>query len=80
MQFWQAIPQPAVAEAAAIGIPDPLKGETIKVFVQTRSDHLKAKKTPHRVDQRRGERFLTLRPASPRFLLARHAGQSPARG
>jgi acetyl-CoA synthetase len=30
---------PAVAEAAAIGIPDPLKGESIKVFVQTRSDY-----------------------------------------
>jgi acetyl-CoA synthetase len=34
------VSHPAVAEAAAIGIPDPLKGEAIKVFVQTRSDHV----------------------------------------
>ena len=30
---------PAVAEAAAIGVPDPLKGEAIKVFVILRADH-----------------------------------------
>jgi acetyl-CoA synthetase len=34
------VSHPAVAEAAAIGIPDPLKGEMIKVFVQTRADHV----------------------------------------
>lgn len=33
------VSHPAVAEAAAIGVPDPLKGESIKVFVQTRGDH-----------------------------------------
>jgi acetyl-CoA synthetase len=32
------VAHPAVAEAAAIGLPDPLKGECIKVFVQTRDD------------------------------------------
>lgn len=34
------VSHPAVAEAAAIGIPDALKGETIKAFVQVRSDHV----------------------------------------
>ena len=34
------VSHPAVAEAAAIGVPDPLKGEIIKVFVQVRSDHV----------------------------------------
>lgn len=34
------VSHPAVAEAAAIGVPDPLKGETIKAFVQVRIDHL----------------------------------------
>jgi acetyl-CoA synthetase len=33
------VSHPAVAEAAAIGIPDKLKGETIKCFVQLRSGH-----------------------------------------
>ena len=33
------VSHPAVAEAAAIGIPDALKGETIKCFVQTRTGH-----------------------------------------
>jgi acetyl-CoA synthetase len=33
------VSHPAVAEAAAIGVPDPVKGEIIKVFVQTRADH-----------------------------------------
>jgi len=33
------VSHPAVAEAAAIGIPDALKGETIKCFVQCRGDH-----------------------------------------
>jgi acetyl-CoA synthetase len=33
------VAHPAVAEAAAIGIPDPLRGESIKVFVQTRAGH-----------------------------------------
>ena len=33
------VSHPAVAEAAAIGIPDSMKGETIKVFVQVRSGH-----------------------------------------
>src|ERR1700683_3342477 len=34
------VSHPAVAEAAAIGVPDPLKGEMIKVFVQVRGDHV----------------------------------------
>jgi acetyl-CoA synthetase len=34
------VSHPAVAEAAAIGIPDPLKGESIKAFVQVRADHV----------------------------------------
>jgi acetyl-CoA synthetase len=34
------VSHPAVGEAAAIGIPDALKGETIKVFVQLRSGHV----------------------------------------
>jgi acetyl-CoA synthetase len=34
------VSHPAVAEAAAIGVPDPLKGESIKVFVQVRADHV----------------------------------------
>jgi len=33
------VSHPAVAEAAAIGIPDTLKGEVIKAFVQCRSGH-----------------------------------------
>ncbi len=33
------VSHPAVAEAAAIGIPDQLKGETIKCFVQCRAGH-----------------------------------------
>ncbi|MBV9609121.1 MAG: acetate--CoA ligase [Acidobacteria bacterium] len=33
------VSHPAVAEAAAIGIPDALKGEVIKCFVQTRTGH-----------------------------------------
>ncbi len=33
------VSHPAVAEAAAIGIPDALKGEAIKAFVQTRAGH-----------------------------------------
>ena len=33
------VSHPAVAEAAAIGIPDPMKGESIKAFVQVRSGH-----------------------------------------
>jgi acetyl-CoA synthetase len=37
------VSHPAVAEAAAIGIPDPLKGEVIKVFVQTREEGLASK-------------------------------------
>ncbi len=32
------VAHPAVAEAAAIGVPDSVKGEAIKVFVQTRAD------------------------------------------
>jgi acetyl-CoA synthetase len=34
------VSHPAVAEAAAIGVPDALKGESIKCFVQTRADHV----------------------------------------
>jgi len=34
------VSHPAVAEAAAIGVPDPMKGECIKAFVQVRSDHV----------------------------------------
>jgi acetyl-CoA synthetase len=34
------VSHPAVAEAAAIGVPDAMKGETIKVFVQVRADHV----------------------------------------
>jgi acetyl-CoA synthetase len=33
------VSHPAVAEAAAIGVPDALKGETIKAFVQLRAGH-----------------------------------------
>ncbi len=33
------VSHPAVAEAAAIGIPDPVKGESIKAFVTTRAGH-----------------------------------------
>jgi acetyl-CoA synthetase len=33
------VSHPAVAEAAAIGVPDPMKGESIKVFVQVRGDY-----------------------------------------
>ncbi len=33
------VSHPAVAEAAAIGIPDPLKGEAIVAFVQLRAGH-----------------------------------------
>jgi len=33
------VSHPAVAEAAAIGIPDKLKGESIKCFVQCRAGH-----------------------------------------
>jgi acetyl-CoA synthetase len=46
------VSHPAVAEAAAIGKPDPIKGESIKVFVtlkigQTASDELKASLIEH---------------------------------
>jgi acetyl-CoA synthetase len=34
------VSHPAVAEAAAIGVPDAIKGEAIKVFVQVRADHV----------------------------------------
>ncbi len=34
------VSQPAVAEAAAIGIPDALKGEVIKAFVTVRAAHV----------------------------------------
>ena len=33
------VSHPAVAEAAAIGVPDAMKGETIKAFVTTRTGH-----------------------------------------
>jgi acetyl-CoA synthetase len=34
------VSHPAVAEAAAIGVPDAVKGEAIKVFVQVRAGHV----------------------------------------
>ena len=34
------VSHPAVAEAAAIGLPDPLKGESIQAFVQVRAGHI----------------------------------------
>jgi acetyl-CoA synthetase len=34
------VSHPAVAEAAAIGVPDKMKGEVIKCFVQCRSGHV----------------------------------------
>ena len=34
------VSHPAVAEAAAIGIPDPLKGEAIVAFAQLRAGHV----------------------------------------
>ena len=34
------VSHPAVAEAAAIGVPDALKGEAIKAFVQVRAGHV----------------------------------------
>ena len=34
------VSHPAVAEAAAIGVPDPLKGDSTKAFVQVRVDHV----------------------------------------
>jgi acetyl-CoA synthetase len=34
------VSHPAVAEAAAIGVPDAVKGETIKAFVQLRAGHV----------------------------------------
>ncbi len=34
------VSHPAVAEAAAIGVPDALKGESIKAFVTTRAGHV----------------------------------------
>jgi acetyl-CoA synthetase len=33
------VSHPAVAEAAAVGLPDPLKGEVVKCFVQLRAGH-----------------------------------------
>jgi acetyl-CoA synthetase len=33
------VSHPAVAEAAAIGLPDPVKGEVLKCFVQLRAGH-----------------------------------------
>jgi acetyl-CoA synthetase len=33
------VSHPAVAEAAAVGLPDPLKGQVIKCFVQLRAGH-----------------------------------------
>jgi acetyl-CoA synthetase len=33
------VSHPAVAEAAAVGLPDPVKGEVIKCFVQLRAGH-----------------------------------------
>ena len=34
------VSHPAVAEAAAVGLPDPVKGEVIKCFVQLRAGHV----------------------------------------
>ena len=50
------VSHPAVAEAAAIGIPDALKGEAIVAFVQLRAGHLclrHADDRPYRACQER---------------------------